>query len=47
MAGNQNQTGEQSVNETERYLELTPKSRAIWEEAKNYLPGGDSRNSIF
>lgn len=37
----------QNRNETERYLELTPKSRAIWEDAKNYLPGGDSRNSIF
>ena len=37
----------QTTNETERYLELTPKSRAIWEDAKNYLPGGDSRNSIF
>ncbi len=37
----------QTPNETDRYLELTPKSRAIWEDAKNYLPGGDSRNSIF
>jgi len=37
----------QSRNETDRYLELTPKSRAIWEDAKHYLPGGDSRNSIF
>lgn len=37
----------QTRNETQRYLELTPKSRAIWEDAKNYLPGGDSRNSIF
>ncbi len=37
----------QSSNETDRYRELTPKSRAIWEDAKNYLPGGDSRNSIF
>jgi len=37
----------QTHNETDRYLELTPKSRAIWEDAKNYLPGGDSRNSIF
>ena len=37
----------QSSNELSRYLELTPKSRAIWEEAKEYLPGGDSRNSIF
>ena len=34
-------------NELERYRELTPKSRAAWEEAKGYLPGGDSRNSIF
>ena len=33
--------------ELERYQELTPKSRAAWEEAKEYLPGGDSRNSIF
>lgn len=37
----------QTRSETERYLELTPKSRAIWEDAKKYLPGGDSRNSIF
>ena len=34
-------------DETERYLALTPNSRAAWEEAKEYLPGGDSRNSIF
>ena len=34
-------------SEMDRYLELTPKSRAAWEEAKRYLPGGDSRNSIF
>ncbi len=33
--------------ELERYLELTPRSRAKWEEAGAYLPGGDSRNSIF
>ena len=33
--------------ELEHYQELTPKSRAAWEEAKEYLPGGDSRNSIF
>ncbi len=37
----------QATGELARYLELTPKSRAIWEEARNYLPGGDSRNSIF
>ena len=34
-------------NELERYRELTPKSQAAWDEAKEYLPGGDSRNSIF
>lgn len=33
--------------ELDRYLELTPRSRARWEEARDYLPGGDSRNSIF
>ena len=31
----------------DRYLQATPKSRAIWEEAREFLPGGDSRNSIF
>ena len=25
-------------DETERYLALTPNSRAVWEEAKEYLP---------
>ena len=35
------------ADELELYLELTPKSKAVWEEAKQYLPGGDSRNSIF
>ena len=33
--------------ELDRYLELTPLSRAKWEEARDYMPGGDSRNSIF
>ena len=33
--------------ELSRYLETTPKSRALWEDARSYLPGGDSRNSIF
>ncbi|HCP22778.1 MAG: aspartate aminotransferase family protein [SAR202 cluster bacterium] len=36
-----------TVNELERYLQTTPKSKDLWEEAKRYLPGGDSRNSIF
>ena len=34
-------------DELTRYVELTPKSQALWEEAREYLPGGDSRNSIF
>ena len=37
----------QGTDELARYKELTPKSRSIWEEASEYLPGGDSRNSIF
>ena len=37
----------QASGELTRYLELTPKSRAIWQEATEYLPGGDSRHSIF
>ena len=37
----------QTHDERARYLDKTPKSRAIWEEAHDYLPGGDSRNSIF
>ena len=35
------------TSELDRYQELTPRSREIWEEAKRYLPGGDTRNSIF
>ena len=34
-------------SELERYQEMTPNSKVAWEEAKRYLPGGDSRNSIF
>ncbi len=34
-------------SELDRYLDLTPLSRAKWEEAREYMPGGDSRNSIF
>ena len=37
----------QTRDERARYIEKTPKSRAIWEEAQDYLPGGDSRHSIF
>ena len=35
------------TSELDRYIELTPNSKEAWEEAKRYLPGGDSRNSIF
>ena len=34
-------------NERDRYIDMTPRSNEAWEEAKRYLPGGDSRNSIF
>ena len=34
-------------SEVERYIEMTPQSKAAWEDAKQYMPGGDSRNSIF
>ena len=37
----------QVSDELTRYKEMTPKSHAIWQEAQEYLPGGDSRNSIF
>ena len=33
--------------ELQRYLELTPKSHALWEEGKAYLPGADTRSSVF
>ncbi len=35
------------TEELDRYLELTPRSREIWEEAKQFLPGGDTRNTIY
>ncbi len=35
------------TDELTRYLETTPKSRVMWEEACRYLPDGDSRHSIF
>ena len=35
------------MSEMQRYIELTPRSKKAWEEAKRYMPGGDSRNSIF
>ena len=33
--------------ELQRYHQITPRSRAAWENAKQHLPGGDSRTSIF
>ena len=40
-------TQAKASGELERYLELTPKSRSLWEEAKQYLPGGDTRSGVF
>ena len=34
-------------SELERYQQMTVRSRAAWENAKQHLPGGDSRTSIF
>ena len=34
-------------SELNEYLQSTTKSKELWEEAKKYLPGGDSRNSTF
>ena len=34
-------------NELERYQQMNVRSRAAWENAKQHLPGGDSRTSIF
>ena len=34
-------------SELERYQQMTVRSREAWENAKQYLPGGDSRTSIF
>ena len=36
-----------TISELDRYIRSTPQSKALWEDAKNYMPGGDSRNSIF
>lgn len=33
--------------ELERYIASTPRSRALYEEARNYHPGGDSRTTVF
>ena len=35
------------ANEINIYESLTPKSRAWWEEACKYMPGGDTRTSVF
>jgi glutamate-1-semialdehyde 2,1-aminomutase len=34
-------------NEINRYELLTPRSRVSWEEARLYMPGGDTRTSVF
>lgn len=33
--------------EVARYLATTVKSRALWEQGSRYLPGGDTRTSVF
>ncbi|MCE2466360.1 MAG: glutamate-1-semialdehyde 2,1-aminomutase [Dehalococcoidia bacterium] len=33
--------------ELDRYLEMTAASRSLWKAAQSYLPGGDTRSSIF
>ena len=35
------------ANEINIYESLTPKSRVWWEEARKYMPGGDTRTSVF
>ena len=37
----------QSDGELARYLELTPRSRTLFEEGKRFLPGADTRSSVF
>ena len=34
-------------DEVLRYEQQTPRSRAAWQEARKYLPGGDTRTSVF
>jgi len=36
-----------ACDEVARYRELTPESRARWQASSAYLPGGDTRHSIF
>ncbi len=33
--------------EVDRYESLTPQSRGLWDEARRYMPGGDTRTSVF
>ena len=35
------------VREIERYVERTPKSRALQREAEDVLPGGSSRGTAY
>ncbi len=36
-----------SQRELDRYLEMTSASKALWNASQSYLPGGDTRSSIF
>ena len=35
------------ISEEDRYRQQTPKSRRFFAEAREYLPGGDSRSTLF
>ncbi len=36
-----------TTREEERYVELTARSRELWERARHVEPGGDTRSSVF
>jgi glutamate-1-semialdehyde 2,1-aminomutase len=36
-----------TISEEDRYRQRTPKSRRFFAEAREYLPGGDSRSTLF
>ena len=36
-----------AIPEMERYRQITPGSRALWERAARVLPGADTRSSIY
>ena len=36
-----------AIPEMERYRQITPGFRALWERAARVLPGGDTRSSVY